>query len=133
MAWVCILECSDGSYYVGSTVDLERRVWEHQEGLGAAYTRHRRPVRLVWCAAFDRIDDAFCFEKRVQGWSRMKREALMDGRLGDLGWLSSPEPVGTTPPRRGGWVSAGFETALARLLNQQRGRRASSTSRAPGG
>jgi putative endonuclease len=89
MAWVYILECSDGSYYVGSTVELERRVWEHNEGLGAAYTRHRRPVRLLWSAVFERVDEAFVFEKRVQGWSRAKREALMEGRLGDLGWLAS--------------------------------------------
>jgi putative endonuclease len=89
MAWVYILECSDGSYYIGSTVDLERRIWEHDEGLGASYTRHRRPVRLLWSASYERVDEAFAFEKQVQGWSRRKREALMDGRLGDLGWLSS--------------------------------------------
>jgi putative endonuclease len=89
MAWTYILGCRDGSYYVGSTVDLERRVWEHDQGLGAAYTRHRRPVRLLWSANFERIDEAFAFEKQVQGWSRKKREALMDGRFGDLGWLSS--------------------------------------------
>ena len=89
MAWAYILRCSDDSYYVGSTVDLERRVWEHQEGLGAAYTRRRRPVTLVWSADFERVDEAFAFEKRVQGWSRAKREALIEGRLEDLGWLSS--------------------------------------------
>ena len=37
-AWMYILECSDGSYYVGSTINLERRLWEHNEGLGAKYT-----------------------------------------------------------------------------------------------
>jgi putative endonuclease len=89
MAWAYILECSDGSYYVGSTIDLERRIWEHDQGLGAAYTRHRRPVRLIWSAAFERVDEAFAFEKRVQGWNRAKRRALIEGRLGDLGWLSS--------------------------------------------
>jgi hypothetical protein len=45
MAWVYIVECRDGSYYVGSTTDLDRRIWQHNEGLGAQYTRHRRPVR----------------------------------------------------------------------------------------
>jgi putative endonuclease len=89
MAWVYILRCSDDSYYVGSTVDLDRRVWEHREGLGAAYTRRRRPLMLVWTADFDRVDEAFAFEKRVQGWSRAKREALIEGRFQDLGWLSS--------------------------------------------
>ena len=42
MAWVYILECSDGSLYVGSTTDVERRVWQHQNGEGAAYTKRRR-------------------------------------------------------------------------------------------
>jgi putative endonuclease len=89
MAWVYILECSDGSFYVGSSTDLERRVWQHQNGEGAAYTRRRRPVRLVWCLAFDRIDEAWAFEKQIQGWSRKKRRALVEGRTEDLGWLSS--------------------------------------------
>ncbi|NYE36453.1 putative GIY-YIG superfamily endonuclease [Nocardioides cavernae] len=47
MPHVYILQCSDGSFYVGSTWDLERRVSEHNLGLGAAYTRRRRPVTLV--------------------------------------------------------------------------------------
>ena len=79
MAWMYILECADGSYYVGSTVDLERRVWEHNEGLGGQYTARRRPVKLVYAAEFERIEDAFAWEKRVQGWSRAKREALIRG------------------------------------------------------
>ncbi len=89
MAWTYILECADGSYYVGSTVDLQGRVWQHQNGEGAAYTRHRLPVTLVWSAQFDRVDQAFAFEKRVQGWSRRKRQALIEGRYDDLPELSS--------------------------------------------
>jgi putative endonuclease len=84
MPWTYILECSDGSFYVGSTRDLERRVFEHNEGLGAAYTKRRRPVRLVWAADFERIDDAFGYEKMIQGWRREKRIALIEGREGDL-------------------------------------------------
>jgi putative endonuclease len=68
-----------GSWYVGSTIDLERRVAQHQHGEGSAYTRRRLPVRLVFSSEFARIDDAFAFEKQVQGWSRAKRlEALPD-------------------------------------------------------
>jgi putative endonuclease len=48
MAWVYVLECKDGSFYVGSTIDLERRVWQHQMGEGAAYpTSSSGPTRLV--------------------------------------------------------------------------------------
>jgi putative endonuclease len=91
MAWVYILECADGSFYVGSTVDLDRRLGEHQAGEGAAYTkrRGRRPVKLVWSEDFDRIDEAFAFEKMVQGWNRKKRIALIERRWDDLLALAS--------------------------------------------
>ena len=79
MAWMYILECSDGSYYVGSTNDLERRIWEHNEGLGGKYTARRRPVKLVYAAEFASIAEAYEREKQVQGWGRAKREALIDG------------------------------------------------------
>ena len=86
MAWTYILECADGSFYVGSTVDLERRIAEHQAGEGSRYTsrRDRLPVRLARAGFFDRVDDAFWFEKQVQGWSRAKRIALIEGRWEDL-------------------------------------------------
>jgi len=79
MAWMYILECCDNSYYVGSTKDLKRRLAQHQEGVGANYTSKRLPVKLVYCEEYDRIDDAFYREKQVQGWSRAKREALING------------------------------------------------------
>ena len=79
MAWVYILECADGSYYVGSTRNLEGRFWQHQQGLGAEYTKRRLPVKLVFSSYFERVDDAYGVEKRVQGWSRAKREALIRG------------------------------------------------------
>ena len=91
MAWTYILECRDGSLYVGSTVDLDQRLGRHQTGEAAAYTRprRRRPVRLAWAGQFDRIEDAFRFEKQVQGWSRQKRLALIEGRYDDLPELAS--------------------------------------------
>ncbi|PPI20267.1 hypothetical protein C5D34_00425 [Rathayibacter sp. AY1B1] len=79
MPSVYILECSDGSYYVGSTRTLARRVDAHMMGLGAAYTRSRLPVRLLWHEEFENIAEAFWWEKRIQNWSRAKREALMRG------------------------------------------------------
>jgi hypothetical protein len=48
MAWVYILRCADDSFYVGSTIALERRIDEHQSGTGTAYTRKRLPVTLVF-------------------------------------------------------------------------------------
>jgi len=84
MAWMYILECRDGSYYVGSTKDLERRLFEHQEGSGANYTSKRLPVKLMYCEEYDRIEDAYYREKQVQGWRRAKREALINGAPGLL-------------------------------------------------
>jgi putative endonuclease len=79
MAWMYILECADGSYYVGSANDLERRIWEHNEGIGAKYTARRRPVKLVYAAEFASLAEAYEREKQVQGWGRAKQEALIRG------------------------------------------------------
>ena len=81
MAHVYILRCGDGSFYVGSTIDLERRVAQHACGEGAAYTRRRLPVALVFCQEFERVEQAYAAEKQVQGWGRAKRIALIEGRL----------------------------------------------------
>jgi predicted GIY-YIG superfamily endonuclease len=79
MPYVYILKCSDGSYYVGSTIDLEHRMWEHQNGFYAGYTSTRRPVELVWSADFQTEHDAFLFERQIKGWSRAKKESLIRG------------------------------------------------------
>ena len=86
-----IVQCADGSFYVGSTWDLERRVAQHNiADQGAAYTRRRRPVRLVYFEQSESIRDAFAREKQVQGWGREKRIALIEGRGEDLPGLSGP-------------------------------------------
>ena len=77
--YMYILECDDGSYYTGSTKNLKRRLWEHQNMLGANYTKRRQPVKLVYYEEYSRIDEAFFREKQVQGWSRKKKEALING------------------------------------------------------
>lgn len=74
-----ILECSDGSYYTGSTKDLSLRLKQHQSGHGAKHTKSRLPVKLVYYEEYQRIDLAFAREKQIQGWSRRKKEALING------------------------------------------------------
>ncbi|GGG40750.1 GYDIA family GHMP kinase [Bizionia arctica] len=76
--FVYILECSDGSYYTGSTIDIEKRIAQHQNGQGANHTRKRLPVNLIYLEEFQRIDDAFYREKQIQGWSRNKKTALIE-------------------------------------------------------
>jgi putative endonuclease len=78
--WMYILECADGSYYTGSTTNLELRLAQHQAGEGANHTKKRLPVKLVYYEFFQRIQDAFYREKQVQGWSRKKKEALIRGK-----------------------------------------------------
>lgn len=87
-SYMYILKCSDGSYYTGSTRELEKRVMEHNSDLGANYTRKHRPVELVYFEEFQRVDDAFAREKQVRGWSRAKKEALIQGRFDRLTDLS---------------------------------------------
>ncbi len=82
--YMYILECADGSYYIGSTTDVELRLQQHQSGERANHTRKRLPVRLVYYEEFDRVDEAFYREKQVQGWSRRKKEALMENLSEDL-------------------------------------------------
>src|SRR5688572_16665377 len=86
--WMYILECVDGSYYTGSTNDLQLRLRQHQAGEGANFTSKRLPLKLVYFEEFDRIDKAFNREKQVQGWSKKKKEALILGRLNELIELS---------------------------------------------
>ncbi|MCA6365395.1 MAG: GIY-YIG nuclease family protein [Bacteroidetes bacterium] len=86
--YMYILKCSDGSYYVGSTTNLELRLQQHQRGEGAKHTKKRLPVELVYFEEYDRIDVAFYREKQVQGWRREKKEALINGDFGLLPELS---------------------------------------------
>ncbi|HEX4058321.1 MAG TPA: GIY-YIG nuclease family protein [Galbitalea sp.] len=95
MAWIYIVKCADGSFYTGSTQDLELRLWQHNHGdvgVGANFTRKRRPVVLVFSEQFDNVVDAFAAEKQIQGWSRAKKLALIEGRVGDLPQLSRSGP-----------------------------------------
>lgn len=85
MPYMYILECSDGSYYVGSTRNLEHRLWMHNQ-------------RLAFAHEFARVSEAFAAEKRVQGWSRKKREALIRGDYAALPGLASRRKKPPRPP-----------------------------------
>ena len=82
--YLYILLCVDGSFYTGSTNDLERRMKEHQAGEGANHTRKRLPVELVYWEEYPRIDLAYDREQQIKGWSRDKKIALIEGRNEDL-------------------------------------------------
>ncbi len=85
MAYVYILRCSDGGYYVGSARGtIEHRVAEHNDGTYGGYTAGRRPVELVFSEQFDRIEDAIAAERQIKKWSRKKKEALIQGDFDKL-------------------------------------------------
>lgn len=88
MAFTYILKCSDGSYYTGVTNDVQRRFAEHQQGLVHGYTHDRRPVELMWSTDDVDIASAIHTEKRIKGWRRAKKEALISGNLDLLPELS---------------------------------------------
>jgi putative endonuclease len=89
-AYVYILRCRDGSYYVGSATgdDLAPRVAQHQAGTFTGYTSLRRPVELIWSEHFERITDAIAAERQIKGWSRAKKEALISQRWDPLRLLA---------------------------------------------
>ena len=88
-ATVYILQCRDGQYYVGLTRDdLEVRIAQHNAGTFDGWTKSRRPVRLVYSEEFTVIDDAIAVERRLKGWTRAKKEALIAGNFELLKKLS---------------------------------------------
>ena len=82
--YMYILQCADGSFYTGSTNNLQLRLDQHQAGEGANYTRKRLPVELVYYEEFSSVADAFYREKQIQGWNRKKKLALVEGKNEDL-------------------------------------------------
>ncbi|WP_341713257.1 GIY-YIG nuclease family protein [Erythrobacter sp.] len=74
-----LLLCNDGSYYAGHTDDLGERMAQHQSGAMGGYTAKRLPVKLQWCEEFPTRDEAFDAERRIKGWSRAKKQALIAG------------------------------------------------------
>ena len=78
-----LLRCADGRHFAGHTDDLDARISQHQAG-AIPYTQKRRPVTLVWSGRFPERDQAFAAERRIKGWSRAKKEALIGGKWDEV-------------------------------------------------
>jgi putative endonuclease len=77
--YVYILKCKNGQYYVGHTDNIDQRMAEHHQGLiETCYTYKRRPLELIFFQVFGMRDEAFHAERQIKGWSRKKKEALME-------------------------------------------------------
>ena len=91
---VYIVKCKDDSYYTGVTNNVEKRMIEHNTGLvKKSYTYPRRPVKLIYSQEFSDMNQAIRFEKQIKGWSRAKKEALIEGNFGKLVNLSNKKSV----------------------------------------
>lgn len=83
--FVYIVECSNGAYYTGVINDIIRRLNEHNEGTDRwSYTYNKRPVKLVFQYEFNDINQAIAFEKQIKGWTRKKKEALINDNWDEL-------------------------------------------------
>ncbi len=113
MAFAYMLRCADGSFYIGSTSGpLDKRIAEHESGAFPGYTFNRRPVQLVWSESFEQITDAIAAERKIKGWSRAKKLALIEGD-----W----DRVSKVARRRGGAAPAPHPSRLAALAPQDDG------------
>ncbi len=88
--YVYMLRCADNSFYVGSATgdDISPRIDQHNAGAYPGYTFTRRPVVLVWSEYFDRITDGIAAERKLKGWGRAKKEALIRSDWAEVGRLS---------------------------------------------
>lgn len=88
--YVYILKCSDDSFYVGLTNDLELRLAQHSSGINSeSYTASRLPIEIKYYSEFRYIDQAIAFEKKIKGWSRKKKQALIEENWDEIVKLSA--------------------------------------------
>ena|SRR5205085_6951550 len=86
--YLYILECCNGQNYTGSTDDLAQRFLEHQNGEGANFTWKYLPIKLLYIEIHKNVELAFKREKQIQGWTKKKKEALMENNIKLLRKLS---------------------------------------------
>ncbi len=77
--WAYMLHCRGGVYYVGHTDNLDYRIGQHQSGMIPGYTADKLPVTLVWSQDFSTRIEALEAERRIEGWSRAEKMALIRG------------------------------------------------------
>ena len=82
--YVYILLCTDNSYYVGHTDDINKRMHEHSSGRESGYVSTRLPVKLVFLQACSGRAEAISAERKLKGWSRNKKESLIQGGFLDV-------------------------------------------------
>lgn len=77
--FVYLLTCGDGSIYCGSAKDIRKRLKEHISGEGAIWTKVRQPIKLCYYEMYNSLVTARRRERQIKGWSREKKDNLMNG------------------------------------------------------
>jgi predicted GIY-YIG superfamily endonuclease len=89
--YVYILKCSDVSYYVGHTDDIDARISGHRLNKFDCYTSSRLPIEVIFVQTFATRDEAFIIERQIKKWSRQKKEALIEGNWEKISLLAKKE------------------------------------------
>ena len=96
MFWCYMLHCRGGYFYIGHTDDLERRMAQHFTGALPGFTADHLPVELVWSQDFPTRYEAQVAEKKLKGWSRAKKLALIRGDWGRVSALAKKKDSPST-------------------------------------
>jgi len=77
MYFIYILLCKDGSFYIGSTNDIEARFKDHVEGRGARYTKSHKPLKIIYKEEFATKSKALKREAEIKKWPKRRKEKLI--------------------------------------------------------
>ena len=72
--FVYVLKCSNGKYYTGSTTNLEKRLWQHQNGEGSNFTKAHLPVELVYVEKFERIEENMLIKEKMKIYNKNNKD-----------------------------------------------------------
>ena len=86
--YMYIVKCQDDTFYIGHTHDINQRIQTHRSGNGSKHTSERRVDELVYYESYDSKKEAIKREKQLKGWSRLKKEALINKDFNRLKKLS---------------------------------------------
>jgi putative endonuclease len=82
--YIYILLCNGGSFYTGSTNDVEKRLKAHFAGMGAKYTKSHKPIKLIYQEEFDTKSEALKREAEIKKLTKREKENLVKN------WKGSP-------------------------------------------
>jgi len=98
--WPYMPHCRGGAFYLGHTDDPETRIAQHMSGAIEGFTADRLPVKLVWSEVFGSRAEALEMERRIKGWSRNKKMALIRGDWDEITRLAKKKDGPSTSSGR---------------------------------